>query len=53
MTTSYPPHLLDALGRVHAEAAFDRLIRDEIALQAELDNKSSQCGTTSPIDTEK
>lgn len=33
---SYPPHLLDALGRVYAKVALDRLIKDEIAMQSEL-----------------
>ena len=53
MTMNYPPHLLDALGRVHAEAALDRLIKDELALQAELDTTATQCDTMQPVDTEK
>lgn len=53
MTMNYPPHLLDALGRVHAEAALDRLIKDEIALQAPLNGMPTQCDTTQPVDAEK
>jgi len=50
---SYPPHLLDALGRVHAEAALDRLIRDEIALQAGLNDKPKENDVPPPVDAEK
>jgi hypothetical protein len=50
---SYPPHLLDALGRIHAQAALDRLIRDEIAMQAELEANPRQVGTASSADAEK
>jgi hypothetical protein len=50
---NYPPHLLDALGRVHAEAALDRLIRDEIALQAGLNDKPKENDTPPPVDAEK
>jgi len=50
---NYPSHLLDALGRVHAEAALDRLIKDEIALQAELDGKQKQTDVPPSVDAEK
>ena len=50
---NYPPRLLDALGRIHAEAALDRLIRDEIAMQAELEAKLRQVGASSSADAEK
>jgi hypothetical protein len=35
---SYPPHLMDALGRVYAKVALDRLIKDEKARQVEPQN---------------
>lgn len=35
---SYPAHLIDALARVYAKVALDRLIKDERAKQAELQN---------------
>jgi hypothetical protein len=50
---SYPPHLLDALARIHAQAALDRLIRDEIAMRAELEAKPRQVGAPSSADAEK
>ena len=50
---NYPPHLLDALGRVHAEAALYRLIKDEIAMQAELDGKRKQADVPPSVDAEK
>ena len=31
---SYPPHLMDALGRMYAKVALDRLIKDEMTRQA-------------------
>jgi hypothetical protein len=50
---SYPPHLLDALARIHAQVALDRLIRDEIAMRVELEGKPRQAGTASSADDEK
>jgi hypothetical protein len=37
---SYPPHLMDALARVYAKVALDRLIKDELPMQSEV-----QCDT--------
>ena len=53
VTINYPSHLLDALARVHAEAALDRLIKDEIAMQAELEARPKQDGVAPSADTEK
>jgi len=50
---NYPPRLLDALARVHAEAALDRLIKDEIAMQVELEARPKQDGVAPSADTEK
>lgn len=50
---NYPSHLLDALARVHAEAALDRLIKDEIAMQAELEARPKQEVTPQSADAEK
>jgi len=50
---NYPPHLLDALARVHAEAALDRLIKDEIAMHAELNGEPKQGVTPLSADAEK
>jgi hypothetical protein len=50
---SYLPHLMDALGRVYAKVALDRLIRDEIAKQAELQNEIQPAAGLPAADAEK
>lgn len=50
---NYPSHLLDALGRVHAEAALDRLIRDELATPPELQDDTKQTDIPPPVDAAK
>lgn len=49
----YPSHLLDALGRVHAEAALDRLIRDERTMQPELRDEGQQDDAPPSVGVEK
>lgn len=48
---NYPSHLLDALGRAHAEAALDRLIRDEMAIQPERQDDPKQADIPPPVAT--
>lgn len=48
---NYPSHLLDALGRVHAEAALDRLIRDEMAIQPERQDDTKPADIPPPVAT--
>lgn len=50
---SYPPHLMDALGRVYAKVALDRLIKDEMAKQAELQNETQPATGFPSADPEK
>lgn len=50
---NYPSHLLDALGRVYAEAALDRLIRDELAAQPERQDDTKPVDIPPPVDTAK
>lgn len=50
---NYPSHLLDALGRVHAEAALDRLIRDEMATQPERQDNTKPADIPPPVDAAK
>lgn len=50
---SYPPHLMDALARVYAKVALDRLIKDEMAKQAELQNEIQPAAVPSAADPEK
>lgn len=50
---NYPSHLLDALGRVHAEAALDRLIRDEMATQPELQDDTKPADIPPSVDVAK
>jgi hypothetical protein len=50
---SYPPHLLDALGRVYAKVALDRLIKDEGAIQPELQGDARRADIPSTVYPEK
>ena len=50
---SYPAHLMDALGRVYAKVALDRLIRDEMAKQTELQNEIQPAAGAPAADPEK
>jgi hypothetical protein len=50
---SYPPHLMDALGRVYAKVALDRLIKDEMAKQAELQNNIQPAAVPAAAGLEK
>lgn len=45
---SYPAHLIDALARVYAKVALDRLIKDEMALQAELQGRTQRAADIPP-----
>ena len=47
---SYPPHLLDALGRVYAKVALDRLIKDEMAMRPELKDHAKQSSIPPTVD---
>lgn len=50
---NYPSDLMDALGRVHAEAALDRLIRDELATQPEQHDNTKPADIPPPVDAAK
>jgi hypothetical protein len=41
----FPPHLLDELARVFAQAALDRLLRDATAANRELAEKADSQGS--------
>jgi hypothetical protein len=49
---SYPPHLMDALARVYAKVALDRLIKDEMA-RAEPQNDAKPAAVSPAADPEK
>ena len=48
---SYPPHLMDALARVYAKVALDRLIKDETLMQPEVQCDTHPAAHVPPVAT--